>query len=64
MKFEDPKMEAYFNALSHEAQSYINNSGIDICSLGDLVLIGEHFENNNSGLNSNQNPQAWTPLKH
>ncbi|MPM90143.1 hypothetical protein SDC9_137260 [bioreactor metagenome] len=65
MKFKDPKMEAYFNSLSSEAQNYINNSGVDISSFGDLVLIGEHFENNKSGLNSgtNQNTPSWQPPK-
>lgn len=46
MKYEDPKMEAYFKSLPGAVRSYINQSGIDICSLGDLTLIGEHFANN------------------
>ena len=46
MKYEDPKMEAYFKSLPGAVQNYINQSGIDICSLGDLTLIGEHFTTN------------------
>lgn len=49
MKYEDPKMEAYFRSLPPVVQSYINRSGIDICSMGDLTLIGEHFANNLEG---------------
>ncbi|BAK99660.1 hypothetical protein OBV_24620 [Oscillibacter valericigenes Sjm18-20] len=49
MKYEDPKMEAYFRSLPLAVQSYINQSGIDICSMGDLTLIGEHFANNLEG---------------
>ncbi|MPM78315.1 hypothetical protein SDC9_125326 [bioreactor metagenome] len=46
MKYEDPKMEAYFKSLPGAVQNHINESGIDICSLGELTLIGEHFANN------------------
>lgn len=46
MKYEDPKMEAYFKSLPSAVQNYINESGIDICSPGELTLIGEHFANN------------------
>ena len=43
MKYEDSKMEAYFNSLPEKVQDFINASGADICSLGELMMIGEHF---------------------
>ena len=43
MKYEDPKMEEYFQSLPAEVKAYINASGADICSLGELTMIGEHF---------------------
>ena len=49
MKYEDPKMEAYFCSLPLAVQSYINQSGADICSIGELTIIGEHFANNLKG---------------
>lgn len=43
MKYSDPKMEKYFCTLPPEVQNYINESKADISSLGELMLIGEHF---------------------
>ena len=45
MKYEDPNMEEYFRSLPLAVQSFINQSGADICSPGELTLIGEHFKN-------------------
>jgi hypothetical protein len=44
MKYDDPKMERYFHSLPPEVQNYINRSDAEIASLGDLMLIGEHFK--------------------
>lgn len=43
MKYEDPKMEAYYQSLPPEVRQFIDQSRADICSLGELTLIGEHF---------------------
>ncbi|MCI2106672.1 MAG: hypothetical protein LKK00_08150 [Intestinimonas sp.] len=43
MKYSDPKMEQYFNSLPSTVRAYINLSKAEIGSLGDLMLIGEHF---------------------
>ena len=40
MKYEDPKMEAYWNSLPSEIQSVIDQAGIEICSLGMLQKFG------------------------
>ena len=45
MKYENPQMEAYFNSLPPEVQSFIENSKADISTPGELMLIGEHFRN-------------------
>ena len=41
MKYEDPRMEAYFNSLPSKVRAFINNSRADISTPGEL--IGEHF---------------------
>ena len=43
MKYEDPRMEAYFNSLPSKVRAFINNSRADISTPGELMLIGEHF---------------------
>ena len=45
MKYQDPKMEAYWNTLPADIQAAINRSGIDLCSLGMLTKIGEYYQN-------------------
>ena len=45
MKYEDPKMEEYWNTLPDGIQSLINESGIDICSLGMLMKLGDYYKN-------------------
>ena len=44
MKYKDPKMEAYYQSLPPEVRRFIDQSGADICSIGELTLIGEHFK--------------------
>ena len=46
MKYEDPQMEAYWNSLPAEIQALINASGIDLCSLGMLMKLGDYYKNN------------------
>ena len=46
MKYEDPQMEAYWNSLPAEIQAQINASGIDLCSLGMLMKLGDYYKNN------------------
>lgn len=43
MKYEDHRMEAYFNSLPSKVRAFINNSRADISTPGELMLIGEHF---------------------
>ena len=45
MKFDDPNMENYFRSLPLEVQAFIQNSGADISTPGELMHIGEHFRN-------------------
>ena len=45
MKYEDPKMEAYWNSLPSEIQSVINQAGIEICSLVMLQKLGDYYKN-------------------
>ena len=46
MKYEDPQMEAYWNSMPAEIQAQINASGIDLCSLGMLMKLGDYYKNN------------------
>ncbi len=43
IRFEDPKLEGYFRTLPPDVQAFIAGSGKDICSLGELMQVGEHF---------------------
>lgn len=45
MKYEDPKMKAYWNTLPADIQAVINRSGIDLCSLGMLTKLGDYYKN-------------------
>ncbi len=45
MKYEDPRMEDYFNSLPSKVRAFIRNSRADISTPGELMLIGEHFRN-------------------
>lgn len=47
MKYEDPNMEAYWNSLPAQVQSIINKTGIEICSLGMLMKLGDYYQNGN-----------------
>lgn len=49
MKYEDPNMEAYWNSLPSQVQSLINETGIEICSLGMLMKLGDYYQNGNGG---------------
>lgn len=49
MKYEDPNMEAYWNSLPAQVRATINESGIEICSLGMLMKLGDYYQNGNSG---------------
>lgn len=44
MNFETPEMQEYFYSLSPDVQNFIENSGAEITTLGELMEIGEHFE--------------------
>lgn len=43
MRYDDEKMEAYYQSLPLSVQSYINQFGTGLCSLGELMLVGEHY---------------------
>ena len=45
MKYEDPRMEEYYASLPARVRSFLDRSGAEIASLGELMLIGEHFRN-------------------
>ena len=45
MKYEEPNMEAYWNSLPAQAQAIINETGIEICSLGMLMKLGDYYQN-------------------
>ena len=45
VKYRDPNMEAYFNSLPPAVRVFIDRSGADISTPGELMLIGEHFRN-------------------
>lgn len=49
MKYEDPKMEAYWNTLPDKVKSLIDQSGLDISSLGMLMRFGDYYTNQDSG---------------
>ena len=49
MKYEDPNMEAYWNSLPAEVQDIINETGIEICSLGMLMKLGDYYQNGSNG---------------
>lgn len=44
MKYDDEKMEEYYQSLPLSVQSYINQFGTGLCSLGELMLAGEHYQ--------------------
>ena len=46
MKYEDPNMEEYWNSLPAEVRTIIDQTGIDICSLGMLTKLGDYYKNN------------------
>lgn len=45
MKYQDPNMEAYWNTLSPEIQAVIDETGIEISSLGMLQKLGDYYQN-------------------
>lgn len=45
MKYDNPQMEAYYNSLPSEVKKFIDRSGAEISTPGELMLIGEHFRN-------------------
>ncbi len=45
MKYEDPNMEAYWNTLSPQVQAKIDDAGIELCSLGMLMKLGDYYQN-------------------
>lgn len=45
MKYEDPNMEAYWNTLSPQVQAKIEAAGIELCSLGMLMKLGDYYQN-------------------
>ena len=44
MNFESSEMEQYFNTLPIATQKFIEQSGAQISTLGELMEIGEHFK--------------------
>lgn len=54
MKYRDPQMERYFTALPPAVRHYINSTGVDISTYGELMQIGEHFRHSLSTESSHQ----------
>lgn len=48
MKYPDPKMEQYWNSLPLKVQSLIEQTGIEISSLGMLTKLGEYYRGDSS----------------
>lgn len=48
MKYDDPKMEKYWNTLPPEVQCLIDEAGADISSLGMLTKLGEYYKNDST----------------
>ncbi len=48
MKYPDPKMEQYWNSLPLKIQSLIEQTGIEISSLGMLMKLGEYYRGDSS----------------
>ncbi len=46
MRYTDPKMRAYFSTLPSKVRARLMLSKVEIASLGELMLVGEHFRNN------------------
>ena len=42
MKYEDANMDAYWNTLSPQVQAWIEATGIELCSLGMLMKLGDY----------------------
>lgn len=43
MKYDDAKMEDYYESLPLSVKCYINQFGTGLCSLGELMLADEHY---------------------
>ena len=43
MYSDDPNMEAYFQSLPSKVRAFLTNSGAEIASPGELMLVGEHL---------------------
>lgn len=41
-------MEKYWNTLPCGVQNLINETGIDVCSLGMLTKLGEYYKNDST----------------
>lgn len=48
MKYDDPKMEKYWNTLPLKVQRLIDETGADISSLGMLTKLGEYYKNDSA----------------
>ncbi|HWS42419.1 MAG TPA: hypothetical protein VN421_04960 [Pseudoflavonifractor sp.] len=46
VKFEDPAMKNYFLSLPQGVRRYLEDSGVELSTLGELMMIGEHFKEN------------------
>ena len=44
-EYDDPNMQQYFDSLPDRVKANIILSSADICSPGELTMIGEHFKN-------------------
>lgn len=52
MNYSDYDMERYYSSLPPNAKDFINLSGVEISTFGQLLMIGEHFRH---GLEDSEN---------
>ena len=49
MKYDNYDMERYFQSLPPDIKDFISSSGVEVSTLGELMLIGEHFKHSLDG---------------
>ena len=45
MRYTDPRMRAYLLTLPSKVRARLMRSKVEIASLGELMMVGEHFRN-------------------
>lgn len=45
MQYTDANMQAYFQSLPFKVRAILMRSNIEISTLGELMMVGEHLKN-------------------